>query len=366
MASKQATVASFVESAPPGELSNVVADIKALADPSIVQSLDPAFKKYNEEQYTVVTLPGGSEPVLISEHNSLGDGRYFDTASQTSFEVDHASQKASGAQQHPLESQHADFIRSLQRSFTNATAEHFPSSTIGIFPVQSDSAIAILLVANKYSPQNFWNGRWRSTYIVNPSSSSASGEIKVDVHYYEDGNVRMSTSKKVELGGSNGADGIAREIAKAENRFQEELNRGFTSLSEGSFKGLRRQLPVTRQRVEWEKIGGYRLGQDNCGKEEIFHQQVEYLECKEYKDVDLDQDPFIVLNCGHVFTIRTLDGLMDMAKFYKMDENDLAIAIQAQRAPNLSEQELKCCPNCRGSLRNIGRYGRIVRRAQLN
>ena len=30
--------------------------------------------------------------VLVSEHNSLGDGRYFDTASQTSFQVDHASQ----------------------------------------------------------------------------------------------------------------------------------------------------------------------------------------------------------------------------------------------------------------------------------
>jgi capping protein alpha len=30
-------------------------------------------------------------------------------------------------------------------------------------------------------------------------------------------------------------------------------------LAEGSFKGLRRQLPVTRQRVEWEKIGGYRV-----------------------------------------------------------------------------------------------------------
>lgn len=104
----------------------------------------------------------------------------------------------------------------------------------------------------------------------------------MDVHYYEDGNVRMSTSKKVECSAGS-ADAIVREIAKAENKFQEELNRGFTSLAEGSFKGLRRQLPVTRQRVslleehclqfhlltcsqiEWEKISGYRLGQDVAG-----------------------------------------------------------------------------------------------------
>ncbi len=70
----------------------------------------------------------------------------------------------------------------------------------------------------------------------------------------------MSTSKNVEISsGVGNADAIAREIAKVENKFQEELNRSFTALSEGSFKGLRRQLPVTRQRVEWEKIGGYRV-----------------------------------------------------------------------------------------------------------
>lgn len=79
------------------------------------------------------------------------------------------------------------------------------------------------------------------------------------MHYYEDGNVRMSTSKSVEVANASGADAVVREIAKAENKFQEELNRAFVQLAEGSFKGLRRQLPVTRQRVEWEKIGGYRV-----------------------------------------------------------------------------------------------------------
>lgn len=49
------------------------------------------------------------------------------------------------------------------------------------------------------------------------------------------------------------------QIAGWELAYQEELNRGFSRLSEGSFKGLRRQLPITRQKVEWEKVGGYRV-----------------------------------------------------------------------------------------------------------
>ncbi|PPJ49599.1 hypothetical protein CBER1_01874 [Cercospora berteroae] len=268
MSSKEATVAAFIASAPPGELANVVNDIKVLAgdEPSILRSLDPAFAQYNEEQYTTLKLPGSGDQVLLSAYNSLGDNRYFDTASQTSFAVDHAAQKASDAQPHTVESPHADLITSLHKAFAAAAAEHFPSYAVGVYPAENGSAIALLLVANKYSPQNFWNGRWRSTYIYNPSSGSLSGSVKADVHYYEDGNVRMSTSKKSELNVASGnSDQIVREVAKAENKFQEDLNRSFTTLAEGSFKGLRRQLPVTRQRVEWEKIGGYRLGQDIGG-----------------------------------------------------------------------------------------------------
>lgn len=123
-----------------------------------------------------------------------------------------------------------------------------------------------MLVANKYSPNNFWNGRWRSVYIIDPSSSSITGTIKVDVHYYEDGNVRLLTSKPVSLNpASLTAQTVVRDIALAEKKYQEELNRGFTNLSEGAFKGLRRQLPITRQKVEWDKIAGYRLGQDIGG-----------------------------------------------------------------------------------------------------
>ena len=61
------------------------------------------------------------------------------------------------------------------------------------------------------------------------------------------------------------AQTVVRDIALAEKKYQEELNRGFTNLSEGAFKGLRRQLPITRQKVEWDKIAGYRLGQDIGG-----------------------------------------------------------------------------------------------------
>ncbi|QSZ36011.1 hypothetical protein DSL72_007135 [Monilinia vaccinii-corymbosi] len=284
MSSQIKTISAFVEGAPPGELADVIADIKALTidTPNLVSELGPAFQRYNEEQFATVKLPGSSQNVIISSHNSLGDGRYYDVESSSSFAFDHTTQvsitspvceirtdewikKASAVQSHVLEGSQADLVKSILKSLGPHVAEHFPNASYGAFPIEDDSKIAILVVANKYSPNNFWNGRWRSLYIYETSTSSLTGSIKVDVHYYEDGNVRLLTTKPISASSLSSASSVVREIALAEQKYQEEINKGFNNLSEGAFKGLRRQLPITRQKIEWEKIAGYRLGQDIGG-----------------------------------------------------------------------------------------------------
>ena len=73
--------------------------------------------------------------------------------------------------------------------------------------------------------------------------------------------MRMTTSKKVNTTVAGNVEGaaVARAITAVERKYHEELNRAFAKLAEGVFKSLRRQLPVTRQKVEWEKVGGYRV-----------------------------------------------------------------------------------------------------------
>jgi len=156
---------------------------------------------------------------------------------------------------------------SLLKSLSIYFGEHYPASSASAYSVcTSSDTVTVLIVANKYSPSNFWNGRWRSTFHYNLATQVLTGEIQVNVHYYEDGNVALTTTKPVEIDNvsDSGAE-IVRRIGQVERGYQEELNRAFVNLSEGSFKGLRRQLPVTRQKVEWEKVGGYKLGADLRG-----------------------------------------------------------------------------------------------------
>jgi capping protein alpha len=67
--SKATEIASaFIGGAPPGELADVVSDIKALTieNPSLHDKLGPAFQKYNEEQLVTAKLPGSGEAVGLS------------------------------------------------------------------------------------------------------------------------------------------------------------------------------------------------------------------------------------------------------------------------------------------------------------
>ncbi|RYO77623.1 hypothetical protein DL766_006605 [Monosporascus sp. MC13-8B] len=250
------------------DVANVVADIKNLTinEPGIVSQLGPAFEKYNEDQFATVKLPGSSQHVIISSYSALGGGMYYDVESSSAFAFDHTTQKVGKVESYVLEGPQADLTKSTLKSLSTYTKEHFSNGCYGVYPVENDSKVAIVIVANKYSPNNYWNGRWRSHYIFDPSSGTLEGSIRVDVHYYEDGNVRLLTNKAVNVSVPSGTGaGIVKEIGAAEKKYQEELNRGFTSLSEGAFKGLRRQLPVTRQKIEWDKVASYRVGQDIGG-----------------------------------------------------------------------------------------------------
>lgn len=88
---------------------------------------------------------------------------------------------------------------------------------------------------------------------------------------------------------------------------------------------------------------------------------------KEYRDIDLNMEPCIFPSCGHFLTVSSMDGQMDMARHYTLDTTGVPTRVLRSCEPlSLDGQDIKCCATCRGSLRSISRYGRILRRAMLD
>ncbi|CAJ2511696.1 Uu.00g073210.m01.CDS01 [Anthostomella pinea] len=104
----------------------------------------------------------------------------------------------------------------------------------------------------------------------------------------------------------------------------------------------------------------------NCATGNIKSMTVDFIMFETYADINLDDNPCIFTACGHIFTIGSMDGIMDMPKHYVIDtETDKPRALKTSSEP-FSSGELKVCPACRSSLRSVARYGRIVRRALLD
>ncbi|KAI0466524.1 hypothetical protein F4859DRAFT_507316 [Xylaria cf. heliscus] len=104
-----------------------------------------------------------------------------------------------------------------------------------------------------------------------------------------------------------------------------------------------------------------------CCDESIKSTTVDWIMSMQYHEINLDEDPCIFPDCGHFLTKTNMDGLMDLKSHYQMSAEDSPspIALSSSSMP-FSMDEVKTCPSCRGSLRNIARYGRIIRRASLD
>ncbi|RCI12169.1 hypothetical protein L249_0774 [Ophiocordyceps polyrhachis-furcata BCC 54312] len=104
-----------------------------------------------------------------------------------------------------------------------------------------------------------------------------------------------------------------------------------------------------------------------CGPEEIQSTCVDFIEMKDYREIDLDEEPCIFPQCGHFLTVTSMDGQMELSWYYELDEHGTPRSINRRSEPLvLGGKAIQVCGTCRGSLRSIARYGRIVRRALLD
>ncbi|CAF9923790.1 hypothetical protein IMSHALPRED_006018 [Imshaugia aleurites] len=84
-----------------------------------------------------------------------------------------------------------------------------------------------------------------------------------------------------------------------------------------------------------------------------------------YHEIDLDETPIIVPACGHIALMITMDRLMGISDHHEVSDSGVPIAFRSKSFP-LEVSEVKSCPRCQGSLRNLHRYNRITQRFNID
>lgn len=263
---------NFLLNSPPGEIMEVVTDVRALLpnESMLNESAPRTFREYNTEQMIIVDSPGHQHKVLITKYGEVAEGEYLDPRGNQVISYDHIKQEVTG--QRKISDELDSSLESLRGAFDKAAAEysgqHYPNGAATVYG--KDGQIIVCISSARFNPQNFWNGRWRSTWTF--KDGELTGHLKIVVHYYEDGNVQLNTdsTQKTNIPESGSADAIAqaalKAIAKIEATYQAALDTSYSTMGDTTFKALRRALPITRNRIDWDKIKNYKIGNQMTNK----------------------------------------------------------------------------------------------------
>mmetsp|Transcript_6968 Transcript_6968/g.13545 ORF Transcript_6968/g.13545 Transcript_6968/m.13545 type:complete len:287 (-) Transcript_6968:131-991(-) len=250
----------FLLSSPPGQFSEVLTDVKKLLPSSLIspEMLTGIAKAYSSRHLALVDVGGTYIP--ICKEAEIDATKYVDSSSKKMVKVDHASWTGTYAEDKPLpptvfDSSVEGKRQAVMDAVLDYVGKHFDGARSGAGVFSKGGKITVVISAEKVNLKNFWSGSWVSTWVL--EGGNLTGTSKVRAHYFEEGNVQLQTSKTygpIPISSSDDAGvgkAVGEEISKAEQELHMSLGAMYVNMSEETLKSMRRVMPVTRSKMEW-------------------------------------------------------------------------------------------------------------------
>jgi len=219
----------------------------------------------------------GDHSFLLTKFNSLGNRQFLDARGNQVVTYDHIKESitTTRAISGELDRDVEEWRLAFQKEMETYAATYFIGATTGAYSSKEATSgayvVNVCLSAHVFKSSAYYNGRWASSWTIKfapGKASELSGVIKCSIHYFESGNVQLSTTTAKSKKGipapnpQSLAENICGTIASIETDFQNQLELLFDNMGNTTFKACRRALPIDGRKIRWPMILSYKLGAD--------------------------------------------------------------------------------------------------------
>lgn len=277
----------FVMNSPPGQVQKVVEDCRTLVGDAVLTEAELAkmVAKVNKEKFLAVAVPQDdagkfeqrkTKPlVLLTPEGEFDDGTFLEPTTGQYLVINHPEQMCVGS--FPLTEEKLEELEQVE-GVRKDVDEHMvayaqswlPDAVVTTYAKKLGTQVMVTCCIGRCNINlgNYWAGMWRSQWTLlkeeGETSGSLTGIITCQVHYFEDGNVQLDDGVKIStsipLSGRrpdnsemSAGDFFAEKVQQLDAEFIKSLEEIYTQMSDSVLTALRRKLPVTREKFDWDK-----------------------------------------------------------------------------------------------------------------
>lgn len=256
---------------------------------------EEVYRRYNMANFVVAKV--GEDAVVLSPEGAAGPSGsiFLDSNRKRLVRVSHRAgagapidESAAGISLSGL-SQLDPSLEEHRAALAAAVAKHIGSCynpggagsqpwARGSEVYSKDGSLVIITSVTVRNLSNFWSGSWRARYTVGfPGGLSAgkaaiTGTVNTVTHYFENGNTQMHGERAVGplyidfRDHETFAKAAARAISEAEDGLLDGLGDMYDTLSATALKEMRRALPVSAQKMNWNPAAHRLVKQFHSGQ----------------------------------------------------------------------------------------------------
>jgi len=260
----------FLYVTPHGEAADIVKDLKKVVKKGLVSDdwVKNAMSEYNKKRFEIVE--GDASKVICCPQAEVQQDVYLHPDKKIVCSIDPVAQKITKEEDgdhlvgHGRNEEFRAAIASklkeyLAAFYEDGTSPNSVAKGMGSVFVSNVGAIAIVISWKNLNQNNYWTGGWQSEWtlsIAKAGTAKLDGRIRLNVHYFEDGNVQLNSNfgEEAQLEVTDPeetADALLSIIQNLENDFQKKLDQFYVQMHDTTFKNMRRFLPKTGKKMDW-------------------------------------------------------------------------------------------------------------------